>query len=60
MVKYFCAGGLLKEHPLVGLDVKRQDDHRSGGVASSYGHLMVILWSCYGVGGRLAQWKMEN
>ena len=44
MVKYFCAGGLLKEHPLVELDVKRQDNHSSGGVASSYGHLMVMLW----------------
>ena len=54
MVKYFCAGGLLKEHPLVELDVKRQDDHSSGGVASSYGHVMV------GEGGlRNGKWKIR-
>ena len=50
---------LLKEHPLVELDVKRQDDHSSGGVASSYGHLMVMLW--LGKGGlRNGKLKMEN
>ena len=61
VVKYFCAGGLLKEHPLVESGVRRQDDHRSGGVASSYGHLMVMLWlgreACAMEKGKL---KMEN